>query len=122
MSVRVAPDRGTLSMGTVPMILKFFIIIIIIISVYIFHCSPGSAFNDKPVFLAGHPKMVKLEEVVLEHFHRFEAGNTTNSRISCFLSVTCLSLFFVFKILLWKKFKKEDPKSVCGSTKAKNRL
>ncbi|XP_076442631.1 Fanconi anemia group M protein-like [Babylonia areolata] len=35
---------------------------------------PSGQPQDRPAFLVGHPKLVKLEEVVLEHFHRFQAA------------------------------------------------
>ena len=63
------------------------------VNVSLFLCSPGSSSQSKPAFLAGHPKMVKLEEVVLDHFHKFEAGNkTTWNYTFLFLSGTYLSM------------------------------
>jgi hypothetical protein len=35
---------------------------------------PGTSDDGKAAFQAGHPKMVKLEEVVVEHFNKFHAG------------------------------------------------
>ncbi|KAK7103442.1 hypothetical protein V1264_018337 [Littorina saxatilis] len=47
-----------------------------------FQPSDASNSQNKPAFLVGHPKMVKLETVVLEHFRKFEAeGQATRVMI-----------------------------------------